>query len=93
MTMENPPIDELQRIESLAAELAALAGADIQFALGKAMQVSYKGEPGWMRDPDCRCSQPPLACSTVAVRLPARCGVQPPMCCAPVSTPLMSAAP
>ena len=51
MTMENPPIDELQRIESLAAELAALAGADIQFALGKAMQVSYKGEPGWMRDP------------------------------------------
>lgn len=46
MTMENPPIDELQRIESLAAELAALAGADIQFALGKAMQVSYKGSPG-----------------------------------------------
>ncbi len=43
MTMENPPIAELQRIESLAAELAALAGADIQFALGKAMQVSYKG--------------------------------------------------
>ncbi len=50
MTMENPPIAELQRIESLAAELAALAGADIQFALGKAMQVSYKGEPGWMRE-------------------------------------------
>lgn len=51
ITPDMPPAAELARIETLAAELAALAGADIQFALGKAMQVSYKGAPGWTRDP------------------------------------------
>lgn len=42
---------DLDRVEALAAELAALAGAEIQAALGRVLSVRYKGDATAARDP------------------------------------------
>ncbi|TFL19382.1 inositol monophosphatase family protein [Jannaschia formosa] len=46
-----PSETELDGFETLAAELARLAGAEIEAALGRTLRVGYKGAEGSTRDP------------------------------------------
>jgi myo-inositol-1(or 4)-monophosphatase len=41
---EDIDVSELEEIERIAVELATLAGAEIQAALGSMIAVRYKGE-------------------------------------------------
>jgi len=50
--MTGRPDDEtLAGYEALAAELAALAGAEVEAALGRTLRLAYKGAPDSTRDP------------------------------------------
>ncbi|WP_299823343.1 inositol monophosphatase [uncultured Jannaschia sp.] len=48
MTDDRP---DYAALEALAAELAHLAGAEIEASLGRTLRVAYKGEEGQTRDP------------------------------------------
>lgn len=48
---ETPDPDLLARIELVAAELAAIGGAECRSTLGTMLSVTYKGDPSLLKDP------------------------------------------